>query len=79
MKTDFFGSRLDPASVAYIKPTRSAEAHRLGLIPPGIELPPEAVLYVLHLGDGSIIGITGDRDSAYGTMVQNELTPVSLH
>jgi hypothetical protein len=79
VKTDFPATEFDPARLAYIKPTRSADAHRLGLIPPGIELPPEAMLYVLHLGDGSIIGFTGDRDSAYGAMVQNDLTPVSLH
>lgn len=74
-----FDVSFDPTSVAYIKPTPSAEVHRLGLIPPGIELPPDAKLYVLHLGDGSVIGLTGDKDSAYGAMVQNELTPVALH
>jgi hypothetical protein len=65
--------------VVYIKPTAGAEAHRLGLVPPGIELAPDAMLYVLHLGDGSIIGVTNDRDRAYGAAVENELTPVSLH
>ena len=65
--------------IAYIKPTGSAEAHRLGLIPPGIELPPGAKLYVLHASDGSILGYTDAYNSAYGAAVQNELTPVSLH
>jgi hypothetical protein len=69
----------DPTRVAYIKPTPSAEVHRMGLIPPGIELPPDAQMYVLHLGDGTVIGLTGDKESAYGAMVQNELIPVSLH
>jgi hypothetical protein len=69
----------DPGRVAYIKPTESAEAHRLGLIPPGIELPPGAKLYVVHAGDGSILGYTDAYDSAYGAALQNELTPVSLH
>lgn len=64
---------------AYIKPTGSAEAHRLGLIPPGIELPPDGKIYVLHAADGSIIGITDNYDSAYGAALQNEFTPVSLH
>jgi hypothetical protein len=65
--------------VAYIKPTGSAEAHRLGLIPPGIELPPGGKIYVLHAGDGSVLGFTDDYDTAYGAAVQNEFTPVSLH
>jgi hypothetical protein len=65
--------------IAYIKPTGSAEAHALGLIPPGIELPPGGKIYVLHAGDGSILGFTDDYDAAYGAAVQNEFTPVSLH
>lgn len=65
--------------VAYIKPTGSAEAHRLGLIPPGIELPPGGKIYVLHAEDGSVIGFTDDYETAYGAAVQNEFTPVSLH
>ena len=65
--------------VAYIKPTGSAEAHRLGLIPPGIELPPGGKIFVLHAADGSVIGVTDDYDTAYGAAVQNEFTPVSLH
>jgi len=65
--------------IAYIKPTGSEEAHRLGLIPPGIELPPGVKLYVLHASDGSILGFTDAWESAYGAAVQNELTPVSLH
>jgi hypothetical protein len=65
--------------VAYIKPTGSAEAHRLGLIPPGIELPPGGKIYVLHAADGSVIGVTDDYDTAYGAAVQNEFRPVSLH
>lgn len=65
--------------VAYIKPTGSAEAHRLGLIPPGIELPPGSKIYVLHAADGSVLGYTDDYETAYGAAVQNEFTPVSLH
>lgn len=65
--------------VAYIKPTGSAEAHRLGLIPPGIELPPDGKIYVLHAADGSVIGFTDDYQTAYGAAVQNQFKPVSLH
>jgi hypothetical protein len=69
----------DEERFAYIKPTGSAEAHRLGLIPPGIELPPGDKLYVLHADDGTILGYTEDYNSAYGAAVQNQFTPVSLH
>jgi hypothetical protein len=65
--------------IAYIKPTGSEEAHRLGLIPPGIELPPGVKLYVLHAIDGSVLGYTDAYASAYGAAVQNDLTPVSVH
>ena len=69
----------DEERIAYIKPIGSAEAHRLGLIPPGIELPPGGKLYVLHAGDGTVLGYTDAYDSAYGAAVQNEFTPVSVH
>jgi len=65
--------------IAYIKPTGSEEAHRLGIIPPGIELPPGVKLYVLHATDGSVLGYTDAYASAYGAAVQNDLTPVSVH
>jgi hypothetical protein len=65
--------------LTYIKPTGSAEAHRLGLIPANIDLPDGVKLYVLHAEDGSVLGFTDGYASAYGAAVQNELTPVSLH
>jgi hypothetical protein len=65
--------------IAYIKPTGNEEAHRLGIIPPGITLPPGAKLYVLHAVDGSVLGYTDAWESAYGAAVQNELTPVRVH
>ena len=65
--------------IAYIKPTGTAEAHRLGLIPAHIDLPDGMKLYVLHAEDGSVLGFTDGYDSAYGAAVQNELTPVNVH
>jgi len=65
--------------LTYIKPTGDEEAHRLGLIPAGITLPPGVKLYVLHAVDGSVLGYTDAYDSAWGAAVQNELTPVSVH
>jgi hypothetical protein len=70
---------VEQARIAYIKPTGSDEAHRLGIIPPGIELPPGVKLYVLHAVDGSVLGYTDAYASAYGAAVQNDLTPVSVH
>ena len=79
--TDFFEneSAAMPNRIAYIKPTGSAEARRLGLIPANIELPQGVKLYVLHAEDGAVLGYTDAYDSAYGAALQNELTPVSLH
>ena len=71
--------KLDQARIAYIKPTGSEEAHRLGLIPANIDLPVGVKLYVLHAVDGSVLGFTDAWASAYGAAVQNELTPVSVH
>ena len=65
--------------IAYIKPTDSEEAQRLGLIPANVELPEGMKLYVLHAEDGSVLGYTDAYASAYGAAVQNELTPVSVH
>jgi hypothetical protein len=65
--------------IAYIKPTGNDEAHRLGIIPAGIQLPEGTKLYVLHAVDGSVLGYTDAYESAYGAAVQNELTPVSVH
>lgn len=78
-ETDDMTAINNPGRVAYIKPTGSEEAHRLGIIPPGIELPPGAMLYVVHAVDGSVLGFTDAYASAYGALVQNDLTPVSLH
>jgi hypothetical protein len=65
--------------IAYIKPTGSEEAHRLGLLPENMELPQGVKLYVLHAEDGRVLGFTDGWASAYGAAVQNELTPVSVH
>ena len=73
------GAELEKARIAYIKPTDSEEARRLGLLPGDIDLPDGMKLYVLHAFDGSVLGYTDAYDTAYGAAVQNELTPVSVH
>ena len=69
----------DAARMAYIKPTPALEARRLGILPPGIKIPDDMKLYVLHASDGRVLGFTDAWDSAYGAAVQNELTPMSVH
>jgi hypothetical protein len=69
----------DADRLAYIKPTGADEARRLGIIPPGIEVPDGTQLYVLHGVDGRVLGFTDAWESAYGAAVQNELTPLSVH
>lgn len=76
---DFTPEENNQGRIAYIKPTGSEEAHRLGIIPAGIELPPGMKLYVLHGVDGRVLGYTDAYASAYGAAVQNDLTPVSVH
>jgi hypothetical protein len=72
------GLLFDP-HIAYIKPTPVAEARRMGILPPGIRVPNNVKLYVLHASDGRVLGFTDDWDSAYSAAVQNELTPLSVH
>jgi hypothetical protein len=73
------GAELEKARIAYIKPTGSAEAQRLGLLPEDADLPNGTMLYVLHAFDGRVLGYTDAYDTAYGAALQNELTPVSVH
>jgi hypothetical protein len=72
-------SPFDPARMAYIKPTPAQEAKRLGIVPPGIKIPDDMKLFVLHASDGRVLGFTDAWESAYGAAVQNELTPMSVH
>lgn len=69
----------DPERIAYIKPTPAQEARRLGILPPGIKVPDDMKLYVLHASDGRVLGFTDAWDSAYGAAIQNEFTPMSVH
>jgi hypothetical protein len=51
----------------------------MGILPPGIRVPDNLKLYVLHASDGRVLGFTDDWDSAFSAAVQNELTPLSVH
>jgi hypothetical protein len=70
----FEGSRL-----AYIKPIGANEARALGIIPSDIQIPDGVKLYAVHMADGRPVAIMDTWASAYGTALQNDLTPVSLH
>jgi len=78
-RTDVVQQPFDSERLAYIKPTGAEEARKLGIIPPGIEIPDGTQLYVLHGVDGRVLGFTDAWESAYGAAVQNELTPLSVH
>ena len=79
LRPDVVQQPFDADRLAYVKPTGADEARRLGIIPPGIEIPDGTRLYVLHGVDGRVLGFTDAWESAYGAAVQNELTPLSVH
>ncbi|HEY5046680.1 MAG TPA: DUF1150 family protein [Rhizomicrobium sp.] len=69
----------DTTRIAYIKPTPANEARKLGILPPGIEIPDDTKLFVLRSGDGRVLGFTDAWESAWGAALQNELTPMRVH
>jgi hypothetical protein len=81
---EFGGNRtdltlIDAARLAYIKPMGAAEARALGIVPRGIKLPKDAILYAIHAADGTRLAVMDTRDAAYGAALENELVPVSVH
>lgn len=70
---------VDAARLAYIKPMGAAEARALGIVPRGIKLPKDTVLYAIHAADGTRLAVMDNKDAAYGAALENELVPVSLH
>ena len=72
--SSFEGSRL-----AYIKPIGADEARALGVLPSDIKLPEGIRLYAIHTADGVPVAIMDTWASAYGTALQNDLTPLSVH
>lgn len=77
----FPGTATEPFGThfAYIKPTPAREARKMGILPPGIRIPDDVKLYVLHASDGRVLGFTDAWETAYGAAVENELTPLSVH
>jgi len=65
--------------IAYIKPTPVEDARRMGILPPGIRIPNNVKLFVLHASDGRVLGFTDAWETAYNAALENELTPLSVH
>ena len=63
--------------IAYVKPIRSEDVHKL--YPQAPELQPGMHLFALHAADGTPIMLTDSREAAIANAWSNELQAVSVH
>ena len=63
--------------IAYVKPIRSEDVHRL--YPQAPELEPGMALFALHAADGTPIMVTDTREAAIANAITHELETVSVH
>lgn len=70
-------ARLGGGEVAYVKQIDSTQAR--SLFPTLTGLPEGIDLYAVVGADGTPLGIADSHDSAIGSVLENELEPVSLH
>ena len=68
---------LGGGKIAYVKPIRSEDVHRL--YPQAPELQPGMALFALHAADGTPIMVTDTREAAVANAVTHELETVSVH
>ena len=68
---------LGGGKIAYVKPIRSEDVHRL--YPQAPELEPGMHLFALHAADGTPIMLTDSREAAIANAWSQELETVSLH
>ncbi|MBM3527464.1 MAG: DUF1150 domain-containing protein [Alphaproteobacteria bacterium] len=68
---------LGDGKIAYVKPIRSEDVHKL--YPQAPELQPGMHLFALHAADGTPILLTDSREAAVANAVTQELEPVSVH
>ena len=68
---------LGGGKLAYVKPIRSEDVHRL--YPQAPELEPGMHLFALHAADGTPILVTDTREAAVANAWSNELEAVSVH
>jgi hypothetical protein len=68
---------LGGGKLAYVKPIRSEDVHRL--YPQAPELAPGMDLFALHAADGTPILVTDSREAAIANAMTHELETVSVH
>ena len=68
---------LGGGKIAYVKPIRSEDVHKL--YPQAPELQPGMHLFALHAADGTPIMLTDSREAAIANAWSNELQAVSVH
>jgi hypothetical protein len=68
---------LGGGKLAYVKPIRSEDVHRL--YPQAPELAPGLDLFALHAADGTPILVTDSREAAVANAMTHELETVSVH
>jgi hypothetical protein len=68
---------LGGGKIAYVKPIRSEDVHRL--YPQAPELEPGMDLFALHAADGTPILVTDTREAAIANAMTHELETVSVH
>ena len=68
---------LGGGKLAYVKPIRSEDVHRL--YPQAPELAPGMDLFALHAADGTPILVTDSREAAVANARTHELETVSVH
>jgi hypothetical protein len=68
---------LGGGKIAYVKPIRSEDVHRL--YPQAPALQPGLHLFALHAADGTPILVTDSREAAVANAYTHELEAVSVH
>jgi len=68
---------LGDGKIAYVKPIRSEDVHRL--YPQAPEMEPGMHLLALHAADGTPILVTDSREAAIANAITHELETVSVH
>ena len=77
MMTEQAFAILGGGKIAYVKPIRSEDVHKL--YPQAPELEPGMSLFALHAADGTPIMVTDTREAAVANAITHELETVSVH
>ena len=72
---------LGAPNLVYVRPVKARDL--IGSTPvetvEGFAIDPEQTLYAVYRADGARLAVLGDRDSAFGAALANDLAPVSVH